>query len=530
MAKPQTIIYNGKTVVSPWNVDSNVGWTVLGETSGSEAAYFRHVPWLYRAVKDRANNVGAMPFAIMQNETVKDSSDKYTNWLQFLPSPGRTLRLLEMSIAMTGKAYLFLETNKSGYIKSVQYCAPSTIEAVRGNNNEITGYKRRVGSQTVIVPPSNILAIYDPDYCVESGEPKSSAAQAALVSAGVLYNADHFISDYFERGAIKATVLSMDGGGKDEAERLTHWWSDVVGGIKNAWAAIVLRSKSVTPTIIGEGLEGLQNETLTTERRQNIAAALGIPESKMWSSASNYATRVEDEKAYYNGTIIPECWLIAEAFNTQVFTAEHKLAGVRLEFLPETLEIFQEDRAAQAGAAKGFADFLAACPTADIALQTALMVGFEISDELEKAIVEYYAKKEERSEEMAQQLANAPTPPEQGEQEEDEQSGEEEPNQAEVRSALAAWKRKAVRAVERGESAQVEFTSSVIPARVREAIRYELEACKTVEEVKAAFESAYQDRVTPSLIGAIEGQLEQAKTQADIQRILHSAVLWRGYP
>lgn len=511
MPKHDLVVYNGVKTISPWNADSNVGWTVYGEDRSAEAAYFQRVPWLFRGVKDRSNNVGNMPFSVLKGETAVDESGKYTNWLEWLPYPGRVFRLLEMSLAMTGRAYLFLETNNAGYIKSVKYCAPGSIEVVRDNEtNEITGYKRTVGKKTSPVKPLNILAIYDPDYTVEDGPGNCSAALAALTSAGVLYNADQFIRHYFERGAIKATVLSVDGGTKEEAERLTNWWGDVVAGIKNAWAAIVLRNKGVIPTVIGEGLDSLQNETLTAERRQNISTALGVPESKMWSSAANYATRVEDEKAYFQGTIIPECELIAEAFNAQVFIKEHKLDGVRLEFAPETLDIFQDDTNLQTQAALNFGDTFTKYPAFDLWEQSLVgVIGMELPEKLVSAAKKYYADKEAKAEEMRQNMIDAQNAPGQNQPPQNGQNQTNEPPQGNVqeqaanlneqRAARAAWRRKVIHAVERGEPATVEFVTTAIPEREQAAIRYELEGCKTVEEVKAAFDSVKDEPIDINL-------------------------------
>jgi HK97 family phage portal protein len=459
--------------------------------------YFARVPWLYRGVMDRANNVAAMPFAVTRGKTDYDASQDWQNKLQFLPDPVRLFKKLEMSLAMTGKAYLFLETNPAGFVKRALYCSPYSVEEVYDKNSgELVGYKRKVGTQgqRMDVAPSNIVAMYLPDYLTENGPGTSSPASAALTASGVLYNADRFIANYFERGAIKATVITVDGGSQQEAERLRSWWGDVVAGIKNAWAAVVLRMKEVKATVIGEGLESLQNNELTSERRQDIATALGVPESRLWSAAANYATRVEDEKAYFNSTIVPDCELIAEAFNSQLFTSSHRMEGFKLRFRPETMDIFQEDTNQQSQAAKAFIEFLVGCPTAEICRETAAMIGFELEDSFLAAIDAYFADKEAKEEEMAAQLAAQPAPgtqePEEEGEEEDDARGE--PNPQELRSVLSAWKRKATYALKLGHSANVEFTSDVIPLALQGAIAGQLEDARSEEDVKLLFASAWR--------------------------------------
>ena len=493
------MVYDGLSVkgISPWDLDSDKGWTPLNGPTKQVGIdlYFARVPWLYRGVMDRANNVASMPFAVMRGGT--DFADNQV-WdvqktdLAFLSNPKRLFHQLEQSLAMTRRAYVFLETNASGYVKAIKYCNPYSItEKYNEDTGELMGYERTYGKRglKMEVAPENILAIYGPDFLTETGPAQTSDAKAALTAAGVLFNADRFIANYFERGAIKATILTVDGG-RDEAERLQSWWGDVIQGVKNAWSAVVLRMKEVKATVIGEGLESLQNNELTTERRQDIATALGVPESHLWSAAANYATKAEDEKQYIKGTITPECELIAEAFNAQLFTKAHRLDGYAIEFRPETLEIFQADAAEQAQAASTFAELFEKFPTFDLWEQSLIMHGYELPDKLTAAAKKYYADKESRAEEMAQAMAE---PPETGQtgQDDDEPEQDEppQPNEQEVRSVLAAWKRKAELFYKKTGSALCPFETTIIPADQQAAIRAALARVENKDDIKAAMDA-----------------------------------------
>lgn len=500
MARQVQVLFDGKKSIPVWDVDSMVGWTAIGgsQPTGIDL-YFSRVPWLYRGVVARADGVSSMPFAVVKGKRDFDTSQDYQNKLEFLPDPELLFDLIEQSLAMMGRAYVFLETNAYGVVKAAKFCSPSTVTEVRNEDTGVLeGYKRTYGKRGKVqeIKPRNMVAIYDPNYTVDDGPADVSAAKAALTAAGVLYNADRFIANYFERGAIKATILTVDGGNRDEAERLQTWWGDVVAGVKNAWSAIVLRMKGVVATVIGEGLESLQNNDMTTERRQDIATALGVPESKLWSSAANYATRVEDEKDWYNGTIIPECKTIARAFNTQLFTAEHKLEGYKLVFRHETLDVFQEDVNEQAQAAKSFVEFLKACNSEALAVATAAMIGFELSAEMKAAITAEFAEREKRAAEMQQQLAgNAPGQDQPGREDSQDDDEPEQPNP--MREEMRKWERKALNALKRGKSAAVNFESDLIPA---------------------------------SLSGAIQGQLEAAQNPTDLHKIFNAVIAWEGYP
>ncbi|NJK82268.1 MAG: phage portal protein [Chloroflexaceae bacterium] len=122
-----------------------------------------------------------------------------------------------------------------------------------------------------------------------------------------------------------------------DLDRLELWWRRLVSGVRRAWESVAIRS-SVKPVVVGDGLEALANERLTTQLRQDIAAALGIPETLLSASAANYATSLSDRLNFYETTIVPQAQLISEALNEQLFGP----LGLHFAFLPEQLEVYQE--------------------------------------------------------------------------------------------------------------------------------------------------------------------------------------------
>ena len=91
--------------------------------------------------------------------------------------------------------------------------------------------------------------------------------------------------------------------------------------------------------MIGEGLQELSDVTLTGENREEIATTLGVPHSMVFSNAANFATSQTDKMNLHDLTIIPEAKRIARLLNKQLFNP----LGYQFEFLPETLDIYQED-------------------------------------------------------------------------------------------------------------------------------------------------------------------------------------------
>jgi hypothetical protein len=506
----RNVLLDGGASRKAVNLWGDEGWVTIGggddERRKGVDAYYAAVPWLFRGVKSRSTDVSHVPFALVLGDEAVATSDKWQpdalptavkRDIEFLHNPRKLFAQLEQSLTMCARAYILLTTNPSGYIKSARYLNPYTVTPINkkdenGNETgEIEKYERRVGNRKLDLKPENVVAIYDPDYLTETGA-GTSPAKVALAASGVLFNADVFIANYFERGAIKATILSADTPDQGEAKALQAWFSDVIGGIKNAWSAKVMRAKIVTPIVIGEGLEGLQNTDLTKEKRQDIATALGIPESRMWSAAANYATRSEDEVAYYRGTIIPECDLITEAFNEQVFNEFHHLEQYRLEFKPEGLDIFQEDETARAGSLGQLVSALQD-PISEIAM---VILGYEIDDETMAKLRVYWADKTKRAEAVVANMAqggdsnNQPNPQTADQEEGGENAQGEKPNGQATRSALFQWRKCALTAIKKGEAAAVEFDNPAIPDRVAQYLRYELAGAKTREDVDHLFDTA----------------------------------------
>lgn len=488
-------IFDGASAksINPWDVDSDKGWINLSgdEVKTDEALYFKTVPWLYRATKDRANNVSHMPYVFLLNGEDYDYEADPNNVFEWCEGLTTIWHKLEMSLCLMGRAYAKLGVNPSGYIKYIRYLVPTSIKEVYYTEldadpehpvGSIKHYEHTVGRQKEILLPSQIVAIYDPDWTTENGAGNTSAAMAALTSAGVLYHTDIFIAKYFQRGAIKVTIFTTLGFDEVQAQRLQRWWDRQVSGIKNALRGLVLKGETIKPVVIGEGLESLQNETLTSERRQNISTALGVPESRMWSAAANYATRVQDDKAYYEGTIIPENELIEEAWNEQILTAEHNLEGFTLQFKPEALDIFQEGAADQAATVKAFVD-----------AGTSLLMAFDLAGVELTDVQRAELETKEAPKPVPPQLApfTGQQPTEQPALPAPAPVPEAQPSQ-DYQNAMAMWQRKAIKRFKESGDATCLFSSEVIPEDVNDRIIKELAYCKSIDDVKAVFAGSHQ--------------------------------------
>ena len=469
-----TLYFDGKKSILLEQFPDDAWEFYSGAPETTQQEYYKFIPTLYRAVDLRGGAVASMPFHIMKGDDEYDSSASWNNEVGFMPNPKMLLRLVEMSMTIAGRAYLWRERNIA-VSKELRYVLPTSIYPIIGET-EVEGFKR--GNKRY--KADDFVYFWPPDPYVELGPAQHYPGQAAANACGVLMNVDKFSMQYFERGAIKAMLLTMKGAPLPaERERLESWWKNVVGGMRNAFGAKVINAEAVTPVVIGEGMKELENVTLTQEKKEDIAEALGIPLSILFSNAANYATSVEDERHFLTKTVIPECEFIASVLNEQVFEP----MDMYFEFLPETLDAMQDDEVARADALTKLVSVL----NEPMFLLAAQILGYELSKEQLATWNQLQAEKKERAAVVAAQMQ----PKEEAEPAEEEE-GEEEPeiNAAEyVKADLEKWKVKSLKRLREGESAAVTFTSEFIPAWRNAEITASLANCTTAEDVRAVFAS-----------------------------------------
>jgi len=262
-------------------------------TSGDIANYMRTIPWMFRGVDIRSSALTNIPFLIMKGEDVFDDSEDWQNKLGFLPRPKQLFGLIEAALTIFGYSYLFREKNAYKN-KGLRYLLPTSIKAKINEKTGEVSFVRTLNGKGTAYTPEEIIYLWKPDPFVEIGPPKSSPAMAAANACGVLLNVDLFATQFFKQGAVKTTLLTTTNIMPAERDRLKSWWKRVLG-MEKAWQTDIINAEKITPVTIGEGLESLQNNDLTESKRIDIAAALGIPYSVLFSNASNRATAEQDD-------------------------------------------------------------------------------------------------------------------------------------------------------------------------------------------------------------------------------------------
>lgn len=314
--------------------------TVGGGHLASEAETWATVGWVNRCVAIRANSVAHMPWSITKGDTEIARDDERNEALPWLDRMGDVLFLTESALSITSNAYVFKQANRRGDILSMQWLTPTTMSPRWSDDQpEVVGFDRQLGNGKVLrLETDDVIYTRALNPMDELGIAPSPVA-AAMADAGVLFNLNVFAEQFFARGAIKAMLLTVEGSpSQADMDKLEAWWKRWFRGIRSAWETAAVRA-NVKPIVIGEGIEALANRGLTDEKREAISTAMGVPHSIVMSNAANFATAQADRLNLYDFTILPECRVIADALNRQLFDP----LGLRFDFRPEALPVYQSD-------------------------------------------------------------------------------------------------------------------------------------------------------------------------------------------
>lgn len=378
VTRMRQIIFDGKAVLADSSYPPEA-WIVSAdgrhEINKTVRELRQRVGLVYRGVDIRMQSIMRVPWQLRQGDNVlwysEDDTvpDKFA-WLEDLPD---YIGLIEACLCLTSQSFLYKQSNRAG-VRGLQWFSPLSVAPEWDESAGLKHFERRLSSRVDYYKPEDIVYVWRRDPLHET-MPDTAPAQAAMASANVLYSIDQFVTGFFQRGAIKPMLLQVpQNTPQAERDKVKAWWDRFFSGVKDAWRTNVVTTE-VKPVIVGEGLESLTNETLTQERRDDVATAIGVPHSLLFSNSANYATAKQDEQNFYTMTILPDVRLIQKQLNAQLF----KALGLQLRFMPNEMDVFQEDEAARA---QSFATYVGAGMKQSVAAQ---ILGVELPDGVEYA-------------------------------------------------------------------------------------------------------------------------------------------------
>ncbi len=492
-----------------WKMNARLGGT------GDIGELRRRVPWLFRGVDLIAQAIHDYPFDVLDDggEIVASSTDWQDNLpdgLEFTSNIFELLYKVSASLTLRGKSYVYPTRNRLGNVtgepKELRYWVVDTVTPIITETNGLEKFVRQVGNIKTEYPvteaaPFPLCYFWLPDPDVELGPPASYPAQAALNAAGVLFSLDDFFKSHVEDGMKKAILFAVKGlpptgseTGKAAKDKLEDDLSRTLLGKPNSGKIRVVNADTMTPVIYGEGLQEIANTELTKEKREDIATALGIPMTMLWSSEASGlgggGVTKEDTYRFYKHKVCPDFNFIASIFNQQLL----KPLGYRIVGNPETLDVFQEDEAARSQSLDTITSAIDTNP--QIAKFTMELLGYDLSDEQTAELDELIAAKSERAAQVAQLSARQPQVLDVTPQPKQLPPGET-PEQKRFRDDLMRWQRKVENRLRAGKAAQVEFDSDAIDTDTNAQVYAALAGVSNADAVKVIFAEA---ELSPELL------------------------------
>lgn len=459
---------------------------ILGEgenSMGTLAKAYSESVWTMRCVSIRANLLSVIPWCIRpksddDNEPIEDHElvklisdmDEETNWEQ-------SLRSIESDMDIFGTAYI-QKVRAGSMVISLRRLNPITMEVVKSASG-IGGFVQRIDNTKVTFPREDV--IYFHEYHPTDDLGGLSMTQIALPSIQALTNTEKYLSAFFENSALPSIIMTTEQDLTDQDfGMLQRWWAKTFKGVKKSHQ-VGFMSRGIKPETISYPLTDLALEQVRETCRRDICGVFGVPPSiaGAWESA-NYATALEERRSIYTETLIPRARYYESQINT--YLVDEVDPSVEFAFLFDELEVMAPDK-------KADAERLAILVNAKIIKPetAALEMGYSEDDVPEEAENPVPEQLEEFTGLPQEEIDKRKPEAQVAQPAEDDAPAVDE---SQFKAEIGAWRRKSLRLFKAEAKANCEFVYEVIPDTLAEAIKMQLEAAESVEDIRAVFDGA----------------------------------------
>lgn len=297
---------------------------------------------VYRCIDVRSAAISGLPFTLLKGDEVFIDSE--TAWekpgYEWVNNLTNLLYLTESSLLLSSEAFWLKDKSLMSKMLNLRWLGAPYVDPVYDSQRGIIGFKRNLGNNGGTIDLANEQVVY---FWIQNPlaelTPDIPQVLAAIKSADVILNYEEFVSKFYERGAVKATILKVDRSTPPkERNRLREFWQDFMSGKKNAYNTEVI-SGDVEAEIIGEGAGESEKTEILVSRRKDIATAMGVPYSLLFGdTSSSYTAGPTEEKNFLNYSVIPRARYIQSVLNTQLFND----FGLQFRFNFSALPAFKE--------------------------------------------------------------------------------------------------------------------------------------------------------------------------------------------
>jgi hypothetical protein len=307
-----------------------------------------------------------------------------------------------------------------------------------------------------------------------------------------------------------------------ERQKAEGFFDRLLRGGFNVLAKIV-NSDALTLIKVGAGMDELKQSYIELRRdaKESIADSFGIP-TALFMSDNAFASEFNAlRKQWYTASRFVGIYqTIEETFNTQLL----KQYKFKMRYNLESLEIFQEDESARAGA---LGLFVSAVTTSPEAAQLGMAIlGYDLDKKQEKQLNKIIKDKEGAREKVENQTqpTNAPgneteeveTVEEPGIESVEPEEEKPEPKSfnlsADEIKDLALWYDRSRQWFVKGKGTAVDWENKHLPETIAAPIRLKLAEAKSEADIALAF--ALGETVTPAPVYETKTVMLDAHTEA----------------
>lgn len=465
------------------------------------------VPWLAKANNMTKNAVANLPFDIVKSDgTVVDTSTDWKNVVGFMDNPKRTMSLLAGALC-GGSGYL-LPFRTTSRIIELRYVAPQTITPWIDSDGLKWFDRSTAQGKYERLQPNELFYFWLPDSDVEIGPPVTSPMSTALMAAELLASMSGTMKIYGDRGFVPAYIGQVKGmPSKDEKEKAENYLTRFLRG---AYASVVklINAESLELQRVGAGMEELKGAYSEIQQQaiEDVGTAFGIP-AALFMSDKAFASEVAPlvRQWYETSEFISIYHTIEEGFNSQILNS----LDLRLQYKPESLDVFQEDENARASSVNTYVDAISKDP--QIAKFVMSFMGVDLDEEQEHEFDEIIIGKDEAKEEVTE--ASQPD----GTDMESEAELVQEPLSPDEVKDLALWYDRARSWYKKGKGGAADWENKHLREEIAAPIRLKLAGAQSDLDIVKAFEIGKAEKpVVVNNAAAIKGLAEQLERAIEV--------------
>lgn len=358
----KTTIDEFKRSTEYWNpIYGTLGISNFNSYSSSKAL---NVSAYYRGVEIISNSIAVLP---LQTYEIKAAPDNKENWkyktfndLYYLLNvqPNNNIgsytfkKTIVQQVINQGNSYIRIRRNTDFTVNSFEFLNPEYINVlidgvVQNNNSPINNGKKEYVDIRTGLPIDEADIIHIMNYST-NGIIGMSTIQSGALALGIAYNSEQHASNFFESGGNMSMIMKPVAG-----QSMTKEQADAAKvAMKKATSAADGKTGDII--VLQNGLDVVPNgispkdQQLLESRAFNIisiAQILGVPPSKLFHTASSYASAEASQIDFLNSTILSWCEKIENEFYRKIYS-KIEYPYTELEF--DTKKLLRLDAAAQA--------------------------------------------------------------------------------------------------------------------------------------------------------------------------------------